>query len=546
MLFMSNIMTLRNLKLKIKNRDLICIKQASVDKGSVIGLIGANGSGKSTLLNYIVGYPNSSDVVSSGELISKVHNIGYYEQETSYYHCDSKEFDYTLLSKHGLDNWKKKTSYDHMSGGEKSKRRLLDVFSKKTEMLVLDEPTNHMDQEGLVELVNLIKHYKGAIILVSHDHSFIEKTCDTIWEIKDQELISFKGSLSEYEEDCQRKLKEQQRAKEKKLKEQKQLEKELQSLKNWSASAHAQSTKQEFPKEFYRSKAKRMDSQRKSAEKRLVKKMKESEDLDTKSEKITSYDFDTGHYKKGKAILLDDISFKFDKEKLIEKLSLTINFGDKLVIKGGNGSGKTTLFKLIMGEVVGDKVPWVSEFAKIGYLTQSIKDWKNDQTLEEYVSLTPNMRQRLVLLATQLGFSTEQLQQNISLFSKGEQLKVELLYFMMREVNILILDEPTNHLDYPSRQALARVLKAYPGTVIVASHDEKFTNEIATCEFILGRQTNKTVSSDVSVKKKSKLLLEMEKDRLMSELSFLSQGDEEYNIKNDRFIEVVRVLKEYE
>lgn len=545
MLFINTIMTLSNLKLKIKERDIVNIKQVSVDSDSIIGLIGANGSGKSTLLNYIVGYPRPEEIVISGDIISKVKNIGYYEQEISSYHSDSKEIDYSLLSKHGLDDWKKESNYIQMSGGEKSKRRLLDSFSEKTDLLILDEPTNHLDKKGLDELVELIKSYKGAIILVSHDQSFIEKTCNTIWEIKDETLITFKGKLSEYEEDSQRKLKEKQRVMKKKVKEQKQLEKELQSLKNWSASAHAQSTKQEFPKEFYRSKAKRMDSQRKSAEKRLTKKIKESDEITIKQDKVTHYDFDTGQYKKGKAILLDEVSFSFGNHKVLDNVSLTINFGDKLVIKGSNGSGKTTLFKLVTGELVGDKRPWVSEFAKIGYLKQSI-DEKNDETLEDYVSLTPDTRHRFVLLATQLGFSLDQLQQEVSSFSMGEQLKAKLLYFMMREMNVLILDEPTNHLDYPSRQALESVLKDYPGTIIFASHDERFVESVATDEYTLGKKINKPVANDVIVKKKSKLLLQMEKDRLISELSLLSQGTDDYSSKNERFTKVVKTLKEYE
>ena len=545
MLFINTIMTLSNLKLKIKDRDIVSVKQASVYSDSIIGLIGANGSGKSTLLNHIVGYSSPEEIIVSGEVSSKIKNIGYYEQETSTYHSDSKELDYSLLSKHSLDDWKKEATYNQMSGGEKSKRRLLDSFSEKTDLLILDEPTNHLDKKGLDELVELIKGYKGAIILVSHDRSFIEKTCNTIWEIKDETLITFKGKLSEYEDDCQRKLKEKQRVMKKKLKEQKQLEKELQSLKNWSASAHAQSTKHELPKEFYRSKAKRMDSQRKSAEKRLTKKIKETDEITIKQDKATHYDFDTGQYKKGKAIMLDDVSFSFDNHKILDKLSLTINFGDKLVIKGANGSGKTTLFKLITGELVGDKRPWVSEFAKIGYLKQSI-DEKNDKTLEDYVSLTPDKRHRFVLLATQLGFSLEQLQQKVSSFSMGEQLKAKLLYFMMREMNVLILDEPTNHLDYPSRQALERVLKEYPGTVIFASHDESFTEAVATREYTLGNLENKKVSNDKTVEKKTKLVLEMEKDRLISELSLLSQGTDEYSVKNERFMNVIKALKEYE
>ena len=167
-------------------------------------------------------------------------------------------------------------TYSQLSGGEKLKARLAKGLTKEAHLLLLDEPTNHLDEPSTEFLIEQMKNYKGTIIFVSHDRYFLDAVATKIWSIEDKKLIEHNGNYSSYMEDRKQKRLTQQREYEKQQKMVEQIEGQMNELTSWSKKAHAQSTKQEGFKEYYRVKAKRMDAQVKSKRKRLEKELRKS------------------------------------------------------------------------------------------------------------------------------------------------------------------------------------------------------------------------------------------------------------------------------
>ncbi|HDR4886334.1 TPA: ABC-F family ATP-binding cassette domain-containing protein, partial [Bacillus cereus] len=177
-----------------------------------------------------------------------------------------------LLAKWGVPT----NDFHTLSGGEKLKIRLAKGFAENPNVLILDEPTNHLDEISTGFLIKQIKNMKGTVIVVSHDRYFLDVVATKIWSIEDKKLIEHSGNYTSYMKAREKKRKSQQREYEKQQKKIEQVETHIKELSSWSQKAHAQSTKQEGMKEFYRVKAKRMDAQVKSKRKRLEKELEKA------------------------------------------------------------------------------------------------------------------------------------------------------------------------------------------------------------------------------------------------------------------------------
>ena len=268
---MKEIVKLNHIGLEIMDRIIFKDCNATIGRGEVIGLIGRNGSGKSTLLHILRGTVKPSE----GQVKWENHKTDVFlvdQEKLTYASEHVTQLEATLMAKWHIPD----VPYEVLSGGEKLKIRLAKGFALAPNLLLLDEPTNHLDLESTQLLVNQIEHYTGTIIVVSHDRYFLDAVATKIWSIENTKLIEQKGNYTHYIKIREQRRLSQAREYEKQQSKIELVENQINELTSWSQKAHAQSTKQEGVKEYYRVKAKRMDSQVKSKRKRLEKELEKT------------------------------------------------------------------------------------------------------------------------------------------------------------------------------------------------------------------------------------------------------------------------------
>ncbi|MGM0852444.1 MAG: ribosomal protection-like ABC-F family protein [Bacillota bacterium] len=539
---MRELMKLVNISYEMMDQPIFEGINASVQEGDVIGIIGQNGAGKSTLLQLIYG-----DLVpSKGTLQWLQHdlNIGMVEQETeSYSFYDASPSEARLLEKWHVPNHE----FQQLSGGEKLKARLAKGFAKNADLLLLDEPTNHLDHGSMKLLTNQIKEYKGTIILVSHDRYFLDEAVTKIWAIEHGKLIEHRGHYSSYMEARKQRRLTQQREYEKQQKMVERIENQMKELTSWSQKAHAQSTKQEGYKEYYRVKAKRTDSQVKSKQKRLEKELEKAKVDAVEEEHSVRFSLQATH-KTGKRFLeVKDLMKAFEGRILFRNANFTIQHGEKVSIIGPNGSGKTTLLKVILGQETADGDVWISPSAQIGYLTQEVYDLPLDETPQQlFHKETFEERGKVQTLMKHLGFQTTHWRESIRNMSMGERVKCKLMKYILEERDVLILDEPTNHLDLASRKQLEDTLSQYNGTLIVVSHDRYFLEKTTSTKLVIAegriqKQLNEP-TSERDDREELRLKLETERQEVLGRLSFMVPGDKEYAELDRKFKELTEQI----
>jgi macrolide transport system ATP-binding/permease protein len=541
---MREIMKLVDISVEVMDRHLFEGVNASVQEGDVIGVIGPNGAGKSTLLQVI----HEDLAPSVGQIQWKKQGMSMMmvEQETeSHFFGDTTSSEAKLLEKWHVPLHE----FQQLSGGEKLKARLAKGFARNADLLLLDEPTNHLDQESLELLTKQIREYKGTTILVSHDRYFLDEAVTKIWSLEGGKLTEHKGNYSSYMEVRRQKRLTQQREYEKQQKMVERIESQISELNSWSQKAHAQSTKKEGYKEYYRVKAKRTDSQVKSKQKRLERELEKAKVQAVEEEHTVRFTLQAGH-KKGKRFLeVKDLTKAFDGRTLFSTANFTIQYGEKVSIIGPNGSGKTTLLKIIMGDEKAEGGVWLSPSAKIGYLTQQVFDLPLEKTPEQLFHRdTFEERGKVQTLMKHLGFQTDSWREPIRNMSMGERVKCKLMKYMLEERDVLILDEPTNHLDLPSREQLEETLSQYNGTLIVVSHDRYFLEKTTTVKLVIGdgvirKQLNEPAPERDDAEE-LRLKLETERQEVLGRLSFLTPGDEAYAELDKRFLELTREINE--
>ncbi len=541
---MTEILKLNSLSYEVKNIKLFEKVNASVLQGEVIGIIGKNGAGKSTLLKLI----NGDIAPTSGHLqrLQQHITIEMVEQETEKHMGQNMTADEGKLRK----KWQVPDhEYDHYSGGEKLKARLAAGFSKNVQLLLLDEPTNHLDQKSTELLLEQMKSYRGTIILVSHDRYFLDEAATKIWSLEGNVLIEHSGNYSSYMEVRKQRRLTQQREYEKQQKMVERIEGQMSELTSWSKKAHAESTKKEGYKEYYRLKAKRMDTQVKSKQKRLEKELEKNK-VDAVEPEYT-VDFSMkANTKVGKRFLeVKGLSKSFPGKTLFQNARFIIQHGEKLAITGPNGSGKTTLLNIIMGRETAEGEVWISPAADIGYLTQEVFDLPLDETPEQlFYRNTFKERGKVRNLMKHLGFSASHWTEQISEMSMGERVKCKLMDYILEEKDVLLLDEPTNHLDLPSREQLEETLAHYNGTLVVVSHDryflEKTTNDkLVIADHRIKKQGN-IVSSKADEQEELRLKLETERQEILGKLSFMTPSDKEYAKLDAKFLELTQQINQ--
>jgi macrolide transport system ATP-binding/permease protein len=569
------IMKIRGIQKSFNEKQILQNAEIDIKQDSRIGLVGSNGAGKTTLANII----NGSIIPDKGiiDTFNSSMNIGYLKQSTEYSIHDFE--DTYSLAENGLFQFSSQlglnkdidwadSDWSKLSGGEKLKISLANVWASRPELLILDEPTNHLDLQGVEWLIEELKTFKGAVIIISHDRYFLDKTVTEIIEIEDGSTKLFKGNYSYYRREKERLYEIQLHQYEMQQKHKQLIEQQMANLKNWSEKAHRDSTKQGSAserrqigyKEYHRVKAKKMDNQIKSKMKRLNQELEKNEAKAPKEEAKVRFEFQDSR-KKGKRIIeVRELSRSFGSRYLFEESHFYMNHGERMALLGPNGSGKTTLIKLLLGEEAatsGDV--WVSETIRIGYLSQDVSDLPLNKTALEYTGLIDrDSIGRARTIFANIGLPEEKLTVPISHLSLGERTRVKLVMMLIGEIDLLILDEPTNHLDLASRESLEETLLNFQGSIMVVSHDVYFLEKISDKlllidngiisrkEFGMKEFSNQDSSPYPGGKEEEEQLLVLQNqiDAIIGKLSFMAKGEAQYEQLDKQLTELLRKKKD--
>ena len=399
-------------------------------------------------------YDKMSDC-SEDEMKDALEEVGEIQSildYSGYYTIDAKISEYANglgLGEIGLDR-----DVSELSGGQRAKVLLAKVLLENPMILILDEPTNFLDENHIAWLKNFLQNYENAFILVSHDIPFLNDVVNVIYHVENAVLTRYTGNYDDFKRMYELKKRQIEQAYEKQ-------QKEIAGLQDFIARNKARVATTNMAK---------------SRQKKLDK----MEKITLAGEKAKpSFSFNTARTPGRSVIECKNVVLGYD-EPLTKPVSFTIEWGKKIAIKGVNGLGKSTLLKTLLkiippvsGEIEHD------QFLEIGYFEQEEEatDKTALQTIwDEYPAMT-NAEVRAAL--ARCGLTTEHITSQMRVLSGGENAKVRLCKIMLKNINVLILDEPTNHLDADAKDELKRAVGAFKGTVLLVSHEPEFYSGIA-------------------------------------------------------------------
>lgn len=503
-----NLITLENIYKSYSEKPLLTDVKLTITSEDKVGIIGVNGAGKSTLLKIIAGIEqedsgtitkmnglnisylpqhiefNPEDRIidhvfnGAGEIMEVLREYEHVLEELKINSDNSKLqqqlFKLTskidalggwqieseakaLLTKLGITDFDAKMG--KLSGGQRKRVGLCNVLITPCDLLILDEPTNHMDNEIIDYMEELLHKRKGGVIMITHDRYFLDRITNRIFELDRGELYSYQGNYSVF---LEKKAERMQLMEALESKRQNLYRKELAWIKR---GAKARSTKQKA----------RIDR---------------FEELKETSYKIDEdrMELNTAGSRLGKKILeLYNISKDYGDKVIIKDFSHIFTKEERVGIIGNNGMGKTTLLNIISGKLNPDKGQVIQgETVKIGYFTQENIELDGNMRVLEYIKdiaeyITTNDGNKITASQMLENFLFDGTMQHsfISKLSGGEKRRLYLLRILMEAPNVLFLDEPTNDLDIQTLTILEDYLDRFNGTVIAISHDRYFLDRIA-------------------------------------------------------------------
>lgn len=367
-----------------------------------------------------------------------------------------KEYE-AAIKRFGFSDSDKIKPLSAFSGGQRTKIAFLKLILSKPDLLLLDEPTNHLDIDAVEWLEGYLASYKKAVVIVSHDRMFLDKTVNTVYEIERGKTYKYNGNYSAFVE--QKKLLREKQAKEYEA-QQKEIARLEELIERFRYKAN---------------KAAMAQSKIKALERMELVEPPESYDLSA-----FKGAFEPDFQSVNDVLTVRELEIGY--EKALSKVSFDIKRNQHIGILGGNGLGKSTLLKTLVGDVPPLSGSYIfGGNVKIGYFDQQMAQYTSNKTvladfLDEFPSLT-DFEARSALGA--FLFSGEDVFKNVDVLSGGEKVRLALCKIFRHKPNFLILDEPTNHMDIIGKETLEELLKNFNGTLLFVSHDRYFVKKIA-------------------------------------------------------------------
>ncbi|MEE9616995.1 MAG: ABC-F family ATP-binding cassette domain-containing protein, partial [Anaerolineae bacterium] len=363
-----------------------------------------------------------------------------------------------------------------LSGGQKKLVGLAKLLVIQPDLLLLDEPDNHLDLEGKAFLEQFIRGYKGAVIIVSHDRYLLDLVADEIVELEDGRLTHYPGSYSEYAFEKQMRLLRQQQLYRAQQKEVKRLEQAAKRLLTWGAVYDNVKFIRRGRNILKR--LERMDR----LDKPVLERRRMGLELDgwRGSNKVLEIiDLDKVFPANPKGFEGKPLGSS-DEAIILAGLNLLLWRGERVGMVGPNGAGKSLLFRLILGqETVSDGEIKIGPSVKVGYYAQEHETLDYERTLIDTVRQAAKLSEEgAVRFLGRFLFSYEQARGLVANLSGGERSRLQMALLMLSDANFLLLDEPTNNLDIPSAEVLEDALADFEGTVFVISHDRYFLDRV--------------------------------------------------------------------
>lgn len=484
----------------------------SVNSGERVGILGRNGCGKTTLFRILVGeigYDEGEVMIAPSKRLGLISQIPVYPSDWTtedvlrdahkrLYALSAKidalaaqmehdgspallgEYDrlsedFRRLGGYSMDTDRNRVAngldipaamraqlFSSLSGGEKTRVNLARLILEDTDILLLDEPTNHLDLHATEWLEDYLLHFKGTVLVISHDRWFLDKVVQRSIEINEGRAELYSGNYSFYVEERQRRFEEKLKKYERDQAKIEQLTRAAEQMHLWAFMGADKLHKRAF-----------------SMEKR-IEKLSQSER--PAEQKKLNVKFRQREFEGDEVLVAEDVSKSFGERTLFSAIDLLVRGGERVALIGDNGTGKSTLVKLIMGEETPDTgYLYRGPAVRTAYLPQivSFSDESRsalDTMLYDCRCQPQEARDRLAAF----GFRGESVFTPVGTLSGGEKSRLRLCMLMGADINFLILDEPTNHLDIASREWMEDALSDYEQTLLFVSHDRYFIEKFAT------------------------------------------------------------------
>jgi len=495
----------------------------SINENDKIALMGKNGAGKSTLLKIIagVGKPTTGNVAGPKDaIIAYLPQHLLTEDNVTVFEETSKAFEEVYGMRDELENLNEqlniRTDYesdDYMqliervselsekfysieevnydaevekvlkglgfersdftrqtsefSGGWRMRIELAKILLKKPDLILLDEPTNHMDIESIQWLEDFLVNSAKAVIVISHDRAFVDNITNRTIEVTMGRIYDYRAKYSHYLELRQERRQHQ--------------------LKAYEEQQRFIADNQEFIDRFRGTYSKTLQVQSRV---KMLEKLEiiEIDEVDTSALRLKFPPSPrSGQY----PVIVEDLTKIYDKHVVFQKANMVIERGEKVAFVGKNGEGKSTMIKAIMGEIDFEGTLKVGHNAKIGYFAQNQAALLDGEmtvfdTIDQIA--VGDVRVKMKDLLGAFMFSGDDTTKKVKVLSGGERTRLAMIKLLLEPVNVLILDEPTNHLDMKTKDIIKDALKDFDGTLILVSHDRDFLDGLAEKVFEFGNK----------------------------------------------------------
>ncbi|MGX1641573.1 ABC-F family ATP-binding cassette domain-containing protein [Sphingobacterium sp.] len=495
----------------------------SINENDKIALMGKNGAGKSTLLKIIagVGKPTTGNVSGPKDaviaylpqhLLTK-DNMTVFEETSKAFEevykmrdeleelneqlnirTDYETDDYMKLIERVSELSEKfysieETNYDaevekvlkglgfersdfnrqtsEFSGGWRMRIELAKILLKKPDLILLDEPTNHMDIESIEWLEDFLVNQAKAVIVISHDRAFVDNITNRTIEVTMGKIYDYKAKYSHYLE-----LRKERR---------------LHQLKAYEEQQRFIADNQEFIDRFKGTYSKTLQVQSRV---KMLEKL-EIIEIDEVDNSALRLKFPPSPRSGTYPVIVEDLTKTYGDHLVFQKANMVIERGQKVAFVGKNGEGKSTMIKAIMGEIDFEGTLKVGHNAKIGYFAQNQaalldEDLTVFETIDQIA--VGDVRVKIKDLLGAFMFSGDDTTKKVKVLSGGEKTRLAMIKLLLEPVNVLILDEPTNHLDMKTKDIIKDALQDFDGTLILVSHDRDFLDGLATKVFEFGNK----------------------------------------------------------